>query len=66
MDDAEWYNDVAMDLVWCVQHLLQLGTQSDDLRSAYEKLSQHPCRRIREQVGRWLADSFGDNPTEEA
>jgi hypothetical protein len=62
MDDAEWYNDLAMDLVWCIKHLLEVGTPVGDLRSAYDKLAQHPCDRIRDQVGRWLADSFGDTP----
>jgi hypothetical protein len=64
MDDAEWYNEVAMDLVWCVKQLLQLSTPAGDLRSAYDKLAQHPCARIRELVGRWLADSFGDTTKE--
>jgi hypothetical protein len=66
MDDAEWYNDIAMDLLWCVKHLLELGTPVADLRPAYDKLAHHPCDRIRERVGHWLADSFADTSTEEA
>ena len=60
MDDAEWYNEIAMDLVWCIKFLVELGTPDGDLRSAYDKLAQHPCVRIREQVGRWLTESLGD------
>ena len=58
MDDAELYNDVAMDLVWCIQHLVNLDTPRHTLHSAYEKLAQHPCERIRHQVDHWLAKSF--------
>ncbi len=66
MDNAEWYNDIAMDLVWCIQNLLELETPTDDLQAAYEKLTLHPCDRVRSQVGRWLAKSFGDTPIEKA
>lgn len=64
MDDAEWYNEIALDLVCCVEYLLELGTPVGDLRSAYDKLAQHPCARIRQQVGRSLVDSFGDTTKE--
>ena len=58
MDDADWYNDIAMDLVWCIQHLLQLDVPAEYLRPIYAKLKTHPCQKIRDQVDRWLAKSF--------
>ena len=60
MDDSDWYNDIAMDLVWCIQHLLELEQPAAELNPAYSKLKTHPCQKIREQVDHWLAKSFDD------
>lgn len=66
MADAEWCNEIAHDLFCCIKYLLRLGTPADELRSAYETLSQHPCGQIREQTDRWLAESFANKSTPEA
>jgi len=60
MDDSDCYKDIAMDLVWCIQHLLEFGVSPDTLRPTFAKLKQHPCQKIREQVTGWLTESFGD------
>lgn len=61
MDDAGRRNDIAMDLVTCIESLLQIDTPVDPLQPAYLKLSQHPCTRVREAVDRWLTESFTDD-----
>ena len=58
MDDSDWYNDIAMDLVWCIQHLLEHGTPHAEIQQVYSKLKTHPCQKIRDQVERLLAKSF--------
>lgn len=59
MDDADWCNDIALDLTWCIQHLVKLDMPTADLRPTYAKLKTHPCKRNRDHVDRWLGQSFG-------
>jgi len=61
MEDSDWYNEIAMDLVWCIQNLLELGISPETLRQTFTKLEQHPCQKIRAQVLQWLAESFDND-----
>ena len=63
MADTGWRNEIVHDFFCCVQYLLRLGTPAEELRSAYEMLSQHPFGLVREQTARWLAEWFADKST---
>jgi len=58
MDDSDWLNDIAMDLVWCIQYLVELGVSTGELRPTVSKLKSHPCQGIRRHVHRWLGELF--------
>lgn len=60
-DDSGRYNFVALELVGCIQHLLQLGSSPDTLRPMVSKLRNHPCHRIRQQVKHGLSNSFANS-----
>jgi len=59
MEDAEWTNHVACDLVWCIENLLTIGTSPSKLARGYQALLTHPCKTNRKQVDKWLTPLFG-------
>jgi hypothetical protein len=58
MADAEFQNWIALDAMWCMKHMLELGEDINVLRSAYETLKTHPCAGTRDQTQRWLSEHF--------
>lgn len=51
-------NLIALDVVWCIHELLEIGEDLDSLRPTFEMLKNHPCETTRRQTMRWLAAHF--------
>jgi hypothetical protein len=58
MANADFQNWIALDAMWCMKHMLELGEDIRVLRSAYETLKTHPCAGTRDQTQRWLSEHF--------
>jgi hypothetical protein len=58
MEDAEFCNWVAYDAICCVEYLLELNEDRDDLRSFFQALKTHPCKATRRDARRRLAKYF--------
>jgi hypothetical protein len=58
MESSTFQNWIALDAMWCIRHLLELGEDVCALRSAYETLKNHACAGTRDQTRRWLSQHF--------
>ena len=61
--DDGFCNWIAHDAIWCIKHLIDLGENAAELRSAYATLKTHSCARTREQAQRWLSEYFEVGPS---
>ena len=57
-DDDSFTNWLAFDAITCIEHLLELGASSDELRGRVELLSRHVCKGTRESVHGFLGKHY--------
>lgn len=58
MAAADFQNWIALDAMWCIKHMVELGDDAGTLRPAYETLKTHPCEGTRKQTQAWLSEQF--------